>query len=363
MPDKMTIDPVPGDPVQVTSALPLSAELADRITAVSPRLTLLQLTRAQRLLYREGRPLWAGYHEPPAADDEDEDTAREGLASVLRDTQILLTNPIVPDNILDRAPALRLVQLTSAGVDRLIDSELVLSGRVVVTTASGLHAVPISEYVLGAMIAFAKGFPRALKAQDERQWRPFWPQELEGATVAVLGVGAIGRRVAVLCRALGMRVLGVRRSIPERVTGEDPDVDEMHPVASLKEVLAQSDYVVLALPLTEESRQMIGEAELSAMKPTAVVINIARGAVIDQAALTRALKEGVIGGAALDVTDPEPLPQDHELWSAPNLMITPHISGGTPRYMDRAIDIFCDNLRRYVQGEPLRNVVDPGRGY
>jgi phosphoglycerate dehydrogenase-like enzyme len=128
-------------------------------------------------------------------------------------------------------------------------------------------------------------------------------------------------------------------------------------------LLGECDYVVVAVPLTEESRHLIGEAELAAMKRNAVIVNIARGAVIDQQALIRAVKNGVIGGAALDVTDPEPLPPDSELWRLDNVMITPHISGGTPKYMDRAIELFCDNLRRYLAGEPLRNVVDPSRGY
>jgi phosphoglycerate dehydrogenase-like enzyme len=142
-----------------------------------------------------------------------------------------------------------------------------------------------------------------------------------------------------------------------------PFVDEMFPPSELAAFLAESDYVVLAVPLTAESRHLIGEAELAAMRPTAVIVNIARGAVIDQDALVKALKAGRIGGAALDVTEPEPLPPDSELWGLENVMITPHISGGTPRYMDRAIGLFCDNLRRYLAGEPLRNVVDPKRGY
>ena len=137
----------------------------------------------------------------------------------------------------------------------------------------------------------------------------------------------------------------------------------MFPRSELAAFLAECDYVVLAVPLTAESRHLIGEAELAAMKPTAVIVNIARGAVIDQEALVRALKAGRIGGAALDVTEPEPLPPDSELWGLENVMITPHISGGTPRYMDRAIELFCDNLRRYLAGEPLRNVVDPSAGY
>jgi phosphoglycerate dehydrogenase-like enzyme len=163
-----------------------------------------------------------------------------------------------------------------------------------------------------------------------------------------------------------MRVLAMRRSCERRMSGDEagePVVDEMFPPADLHALLSECDYVVLTLPLTSESRGLIGEAEIAAMKANAVIVNISRGSVIDQDALVRALREGRIAGAALDVTTPEPLPSDHELWGVENVMVTPHISGGTPRYMERAIDLFCENLRRYARGDALRNVVDPSRGY
>src|SRR5437867_10722612 len=185
---------MPNHAVNVTIALPLAVDLGETIRQTDPRLNVTALTRAQRRVYRDGRPLWAGYPEPPQADDESEEEARERLAPILRETEVLLTNPIVPDDILSTAPALKWLQLTSAGVDRLLDAPVVRS-RVVVTTASGIHAVPISEYVIGAMLAFAKGLPRAIRAQQERVWRPYWPDELEEKTVGVLGVGAIGARV------------------------------------------------------------------------------------------------------------------------------------------------------------------------
>ncbi|HEY5625445.1 MAG TPA: D-2-hydroxyacid dehydrogenase, partial [Dehalococcoidia bacterium] len=257
-------------------------------------------------------------------------------------------------------------QLTSAGVDSLADHEVVRAPGVTVTTASGIHAATISEYIVGSMISFAKNFTKSLRSQDERTWQPYWPQELEDATVGIIGLGAIGGRTAEVCRAMRMCVLAMRRSCERRMSGEEagePAVDEMFPPAELHALLSESDYVVLALPLTGESTGLIGEAELAVMKPNGVIVNIARGRVIDQDALIRALREGRIAGAALDVTTPEPLPSDHELWGVPNVMITPHISGGTPRYMERAIELFCDNLRRYGDGEPLVNVVDPSRGY
>jgi phosphoglycerate dehydrogenase-like enzyme len=354
------------DRINVTIAMPLDDALVELVRNVSPRVAVTHLSRSQRFVYRDGRPLWGGYREPPAPEDESEEDARAALHEILAATEVLLTNQVLPDDINARTPVLKWLQLTSAGVDSMIDHEIVREGRVTVTTASGVHATTISEYIIGAMIGFAKNFPKAIRAQGEHTWQPYWPQELEDATAGIIGFGAIGRRTAELARALRMRVLVMRRSCERRMSGEEAGetaVDEMFPPGDLHAFLAECDYVVLALPLTAESTGLIGAAELAVMKANAVIINIARGRVIDQDALIHALRDGRIAGAALDVTAPEPLPAEHELWDVPNVVITPHISGGTPRYMERAIDLFCDNLRCYAEGEPLRNVVDPSRGY
>ncbi|HUF54213.1 MAG TPA: D-2-hydroxyacid dehydrogenase [Dehalococcoidia bacterium] len=352
--------------IKLVMAMPLDDALLDRVRAVSPRVEVTALSRAQRYVYRDGRPLWGGYQEPPAPEDESEEVAREALAQILAETQVLVTNHILPDNISEMTPKLKWAQLTSAGVDALINHSLLRDKPVTVTTASGVHATTISEYIMGAMLTFAKNFRRSWRAQEEHRWQPYWPQELEDATVAIIGVGAIGRRTAELAKALRMHVLATRRSCQRRTPGAEagePAIDELYPPSDLHSLLAAADYIVLALPLTADSRGLIGQAELAAMKPNAVIINIARGSVIDQEALLHALKDGRIAGAALDVTTPEPLPPDHELWTLDNVMITPHISGGTPRYMARVVDLLCDNLSRYVGGEPLRNVVDVSRGY
>ncbi len=347
--------------VNVTLALPVAEELQERIWSVDERLAVTALSRAQRRVFRQGRPLWAGYPEPPLPEEESEDEAKARLDEILRETEVILSNPVVPDDIVQRAPQLSWLQLTSAGVDRLLGSAVVRS-HVTVTTASGIHAVPISEYVIGAILAFAKGFPKATRSQMERRWNPYWPEELEGKTLGVLGLGAIGSRVAELGQALGMRVLAARRSANERQAADGCSL-EVLPPSEIPYLLAESDYVIVAVPLTPESRRMIGEAELRSMKRTAVIVNIARGAIIDEPALVRALKEGWIAGAALDVFEQEPLSPESELWGMANVLLTPHISGGTPRYMERAVDLFCENLRRYLAGEPLRNEVDPERGY
>lgn len=351
--------------LRVAVTLGLDDGLLAQMRAVDPSLRVTLLSRAQRRAYRGGRPVWAGYAEPPEPETEGEEEARKNLAALLAETEVIFTSPIIPPDIVSTAPKLRWVQLTSAGVDRLLDSDL-LRSRVAVTTASGIHAVPIGEYVLGVMLAFAKALHRAMRSQTERVWRPYWADELQGKTVGIVGLGAIGSYVARLAKALGMRVLATRRSARQRASGGEagvPDVDELLPAADLPYLLAESDYVVIAVPLTAASRGLIGEKELGAMKPTAVIINIARGAIIDERALLHALKEGWIAGAALDVFEREPLPAESELWEMENVIVTPHISGGTPRYMQLAVELFCDNLRRYLAGQPLRNLVDLTRGY
>lgn len=351
---------------RLTIAMPLDEALIERVRAVSPQVEVTSLSRAQRYVYRDGRPLWGGYQEPPAPEDESEEEARAALAMILGATEILVTNHILPDNISEMTPALKWAQLSSAGVDALMNHGLLRDKPIMVTTASGVHSTTISEYIIGAMITFAKNFRQAWRAQQEHRWQPRWPQEMEDATVAIVGVGAIGQRTAELAKALRMRVLATRRSCERRMSGAEAGesaIDEMFPPGELHAMLGEADYVVLALPLTPESRGLIGEAEIAAMKPNAVIVNISRGAVIEQNALIEALKAKRIAGAALDVTTPEPLPPDHELWTLDNVMITPHMSGGTPRYMERVIDLLCDNLARYVAGEPLRNVVDLSRGY
>jgi len=245
-------------------------------------------------------------------------------------------------------------------VDRAARSGL-LKSDFMLTSASGLHATPIGEYVLCVMLMFCKGAPRFVRAQERREWLRFMPQELYGKTVGVVGLGHIGAEVARLAKAFGCRVLATRRSVTSRTKGEL--VDELLPPPELPALLAESDFVVLAVPLTPDTRHLIGEAELRAMRPTGVLINIARGAVLDEAALVRALKEGWIAGAGLDVFEQEPLPPESELWDMENVILSPHISGGTEIYNQRAVGIFCENLRRYLAGERLMNLADPSRGY
>lgn len=265
-------------------------------------------------------------------------------------------------DLLPRMHNLRWFQQWGAGADWLLRHPEAVDLDFVLTNASGLHAIPISEHILAFLFAFARGLHRAVHAQERREWLSHSRQdvfELAGKTMVLVGVGAIGRRTARMASALGMRVLGVRR---DPAVGA-PGVEAMYGPDQLLDVLSEADFVVLTVPLTRETQGMIGERELRAMKPTAYIINIGRGHTIQESALIRALNEGWIAGAGLDVFESEPLPEDSPLWGMDNVIITSHYAGRTPHYVERALGIFLDNLRRYRAGEPLRNVVDKRLGY
>jgi phosphoglycerate dehydrogenase-like enzyme len=300
------------------------------------------------------------YREAPAPKltPVEEAVERERLEETLAQTEIVFAQSAIPGDLTARAPNLRWIQISSAGVDRLPDD--VLASGVTITSASGIHAVPIAEYVLAYMLYFAKSLPTALENKQASRWQSFVAQELYGATLGIVGIGAIGQNVARIAKAFGMRVIAIKRS----VNGERSELaEEVLPPTALPYLLAESDYVLLSLPATGQTRGLIGEAELRAMKRSAYLINIARGTIIDPDALLTALKEQWIAGAALDVTSPEPLPPNSELWTLPNVLVTPHITPATYRYVDRLVGLFCDNLRRYLDGQPLLNVFDPGKGY
>lgn len=271
----------------------------------------------------------------------------------------------LPENIRELAPHLRWLQYPGAGVDALGPTGLLEpDSGVIITTASGIHATTISEYVFGSMLMFNRSWPELVRLQDRRIWgSTSWfnlrKLELAGQTLGIVGVGSIGRHIARLGHAFGMRVLGMKRSASKG----DEDIDQYYTPAHLHELLGLSDYVVLATPLTPETEKMIGEAELRAMRKGAYLVNIARGRVVDEQALIRALREGWIAGAGLDVTEEEPLPADSPLYTMPNVILTPHISGETVYYDERLVALFVDNLRRYRAGQPLRNLYEARRGY
>jgi phosphoglycerate dehydrogenase-like enzyme len=267
-----------------------------------------------------------------------------------------------PRDLLLRAPNLKLYQQWGAGADWLLRTPEAAQKSWTLVNASGVHAIPITEHILALMLAFARGLHLAVRMQEQHTWEKAARAELfelAGRTLVLIGVGAIGARAAQSAHALGMRVLGVRRDPQQPAEG----VEAMFAPEQLLEVLPQADFVVLTVPLTHETRGMIGERELRAMKPGAYLINIGRGGTVQTAALVRALQEGRLAGAGLDVVDPEPLPPDSPLWDMENVILTGHYSGLTPHYFERAFAIFLDNLQRYRDGQPLRNIVDKRLGY
>lgn len=285
---------------------------------------------------------------------------REKIEPLLGEIEIAAGH--FPITWISRAENLRWFQQWGAGTDWLLRHPEIASRDFILTNASGVHAIPISEHILAFMLAFARGLPNAVRTQQKRDWnanRQAATFELAGKTVLIIGIGAIGRRAAQITSALGMRVLGVRRSASESL----PEIEQTGSPEQMDEMLPQADFVVLTQPLTEETRNMFDAKAFSKMKPSAYLINIGRGGTVDEPALIQALQSKQIAGAGLDVFASEPLPPESPLWEMDNVIITAHYSGATPQYNRRALDIFLDNLERYAGGEPLINVVDKERGY
>lgn len=276
------------------------------------------------------------------------------------------------DRILARAPALRWVHSATAGVERVLTPSS-RARHLVITNARGVFSRPISEYVMLMILAVCRRLPSLLELQAERTWQPLESRELRDVTVGIVGLGSIGRAVGALATAFGCRVVATRRR-PEAGAqaadgaGDEPYLgtlmlDRVLPPEQLPELLAESDFVVLAAPLTLDTRGLIGDEAIARLKPGAWVINVARGELVDERALGRALRDGRLGGAVLDTFREEPLPPSSPLYDLPNVILTPHTSWSSTRVLDRSVDLFCENLRLYAAGEPLLNVVDPAAGY
>lgn len=336
------------DEIRVLVTHPFDSELIEKLLNVSPRLEIVQ---------------------------RDADSF-EQIADLMPGIDVMYGMRALPPP--EEASTLKWIQLHSAGADRLLDKPLYTDTDVIFTTSSGIHAVTMAEYALAQVLALSHRLPRMLADKaahvwPEDRWERYLPRELRGATLGIVGYGSIGREIARLASAFGMTVLAMKRDL-RNLTHEgytlpgtgDPDAtipDRLYPPAARKSFLGDCDYVVLTMPLTPETHHFIDAEALSAMKPTATLINIARGGVVDQAALVKALQDRTIGAAVLDVYEEEPLPEDSPLWDLPNVLLSPHISGFTPLYDARATDLFAENLRRYVVGEPLLNVVDRATDY
>jgi phosphoglycerate dehydrogenase-like enzyme len=256
------------------------------------------------------------------------------------------------------ADSLRWVHAASAGVNHVLTPEVVASD-VVVTNARGVFDEPMAEYVLAMALALAKDLPTTLRRQGERRWQHRETERLGGRRALVAGTGPIGRAIGRKLAAVGMTVTGLGRT----ARPVDPDLGEVLPMDALVGVLPEIDYLVLAAPLTEETRGMVDATALAAMKPTARLVNVGRGPLVVQDDLVAALRAEALAGAALDVFVDEPLAADSPLWAMPNVIVSPHMSGDVVGWRSELVALFSDNLARYLAGQPLRNVVDKTRGY
>jgi phosphoglycerate dehydrogenase-like enzyme len=287
--------------------------------------------------------------------------AADGLGDAVRGAQALLLWDFFSKAVRDvwpQADRLEWIHITAAGVDTLLFDEL-RESDVVVTNARGVFDRPLAEYVLGAVIAYAKDSLTSFDLQRRHEWRHRETRNITGATALVVGTGGIGREIAKLMRAAGVVVRGAGR----RAVADDPDFGEIVESANLAAEVGWCDHLVLAAPLTPATRGLVDARVLAAMKPDAHLVNIARGPMVDEAALLEALGQGSIGGATLDVFDTEPLPPGHPLWDAPNVTVTAHMSADAVGWREALADGFAINARRWLAGEPLLNVVDKNLGY
>ena len=293
---------------------------------------------------------------------------RDTLRRLLPDADVAFT-PFVDRDIFPAATRLRWVQSPAVGVGSLMFPEL-LASPVVVTSARGIRARAIAEHVIGVTIALARRLPAAMRAQAAHHWAQndlegptSGVRSLDGLRMGIVGLGSIGREIVNLASPFGIRVSGIRRRPSGSPTSTIPGVDDVLSPERLPELLAKSDVVVLAVPHTPETKQLIGRVEIDRMKRGAFLVNIARGKLIDDSAVADALRDGRLGGAALDVFTREPLEASSPYWDLPNVIVTPHTSGAMQDYWTPLVALFGENLRRFEKGEPLVNVVDKIAGY
>ncbi len=278
--------------------------------------------------------------------------SRAELDAAIAGADVLVCSGLWRNDLPTIAPRLRLVQSCSAGTDQY-DRDVLRQAGIRLASGQGCNANAVSEHAIAQVLALLRRLPEARDNQAKRHWRGMMgdfarrEDEAGGKTAIVVGTGRIGGRIARLCKALGMRVIGVRRDPTQGVDG----ADEVHGFRDLGHLAPRADFLVLACPLTDETRNLVDAAVLAAMKPTARVVNVARGRVVDEPALVAALREGRIGGAALDVTADEPLPQDSPLWDMPQVLITPHTAGETHSYEDNVLDMMMENIERLWRGE------------
>lgn len=336
-------------PVEVLITIPFPDSVMESLRAVAPRLRFTVTNKS--------RP---------------EDIPND----VWQRTEILYTSRILP--IPEQVPNLRWIQYSYAGIDEVIDHPILHKDDLQITTLSGAAAAQVAEHVVTMMLALGHRLPLLFSQQSRVEWpKERWdrhsPLELRSSTVGLVGYGSIGREIARLVQPFNATILAAKRDVMHpQDSGYIPDglgdpqgnlFHRLYPVEAIKSMFKECDFVVISLPLTDDTRGLIGAQELAAMRPTAYLIDVGRGNIVNHAALVSALRDKKIAGAALDVFHEEPLPQDDPLWTMPNVILSPHIAGISAYYQERAAALFAENLRRYLAGTALLNRYDPERGY
>ena len=343
------------EPVRVAIAVPLEAELVEPIRAADPR---LEVVYQPELLPPSRYPSDHRGVEHFRRSPDDERRWWEMIASAEVLFGIPGDSPEGLSEAVRRSPGLRWVQATAAGAGEQVGAAGLSPAelrRVSVTSAAGVHAGPLAEFVMLGLLAFAKGLPRLQADQRAHHWDHYPVAELAGRSLLIVGLGQIGAEVARLAGAFGMRVTGLNRS----GTADSPYVHHARPIGDLLACLPDADAIVISLPLTVETRGLLGAAAIIRIRRGAVVVNVGRGGVIDEPALIEALRDGRLAGAALDVFASEPLEPDSPLWDLPNVLLSPHTAALSTRENERIVSLFVENLGRFLSGGELRNRVDP----
>jgi phosphoglycerate dehydrogenase-like enzyme len=340
---------MPTTPVEVLITVPINDNLLNHLRGISPRINVTAIPAAR------------------ASDIPTETWYR---------TEVLYTAHILPEP--EQVPALRWIQFHFAGIDRFIEEPLLKKEGRFITTLSGAAASQVAEHVLAMILALSRKLPAVFATQKKSEWpkdrfERFSPFELRGKTAGIIGYGSLGRQVARLLQPFGVRILATKRDvmrpadagyIPENMGDPEGDlVTRLYPAQALRSMVKECHLIIVTVPLTHETTDLVDEHIFNALKPGAYLIDVSRGGVVNQPDLLNALKSGKLAGAALDVFPEEPLPASSPLWHMPNLIITPHISGGSPQYTERGMLLFSENLHRYLAGLQLYNLFDLQRGY
>jgi phosphoglycerate dehydrogenase-like enzyme len=337
------------NPIEILITFPLSEELINKIKEVSPQLNITVLPAKS----------------PQEIDEE-----------VWKKTEILITERVIPTS--DKAPALQWIQFNYAGIDYALNEEIFHKKTLQVTTLSGAAAPQVAEFALTMMLAISHKLPSILKFQMNHEWPPdrfvrFTPREIRSSTVGLIGYGSIGREIARILTPFGVKILACKKNVMQtqddgyQIAGlGDPNGDlfsRLYPYQAIKSMMKECDFVVVTVPLTNETHHLIAEEELAVLKPSAYLVDVSRGDIVKNSALKAALQEKKLAGAVLDVFEQEPLPKDHPMWDTPNLIISPHIAGVSHHYNERSVNLIIENLKRYLNNTNLLNTFDPDVGY